>query len=206
MSFMTASPNQGESPSQTVGPYFTMRLWAEGESTLVNDATPGTRIRINGVVLDGDRKPIEDALVEIWQANADGRYAHPADTRDDVAQTDGFTGYGRTPTAFGDGSFAFTTIKPGPVPDNDNNWQAPQLTVIVQARGMLLPAFTRCYFADETAANDVDQVLATVPPPRRHTLIASIVDDRDENDSSGTVTYQFDIRLQGDDETVFFDV
>lgn len=190
----------GQTPSQTVGPYFSIALGRAGDEVLAAPDAHGVRIRIEGTVLDGDRRPIEDALVEVWQANAAGRYRHPLDERDDVPLDRGFTGFGRTATDPADGTYAFETVKPGAVPHPDGGLQAPHLNVVVQGRGMLNPTFTRCYFADEDDANAADPVLAQVPPERRGTLIAAPVGERD-----GVPTYRFDIRYQGDDETVFLE-
>jgi protocatechuate 3,4-dioxygenase, alpha subunit len=172
----------GQTPSQTVGPYFTMRLSGEGENVLTSSETVGERIRIEGRVFDGDRKHIEDALIELWQADAAGSYLH-ADDRS-------FAGFGRCASDFATGAYSFLTIKPGPVPHP------------IQARGMLNPTFTRIYFVDEAEANAVDPVLLSVPEARRSTLVA----ERVEDSGSSTPTYRFDIRYQGDDETVFLDV
>jgi protocatechuate 3,4-dioxygenase alpha subunit len=184
----------GQTPSQTVGPYFTMRLSDEGENVLTSSETIGERIRIQGRVLDGDRKHIEDALVELWQADAAGNYQDHAHTA--------FTGFGRCASDFATGAYTFLTIKPGPVPHPNGNLQAPHISLTIQARGMLNPTFTRIYFADEAEANAADPVLLSVPEARRSTLIAVQVEDS----GSSTPTYRFDIRYQGDDETVFFDV
>ena len=190
----------GVTPSQTVGPYFSMRLAAEGQNVLVTPDTAGDRIRIQGHVLDGDRKPIEDALLELWQANDAGRYNHPDDDRTDAALDPAFIGFGRCATGFGDGSYAFLTIMPGAVPAPAGGRQAPHLNIVIQARGMLNPTYTRVYFPEEAAANAVDPVLRSVPAERRGTLIAELIDD------DALPTYRFDIRYQGADETVFFDV
>lgn len=192
----------GPTPSQTVGPYFTMRIGGEGENVLTTPETAGERIRVEGFVYDGARKHIEDALIELWQANAAGRYQHPADDRDDVPLDPAFTGFGRCPSDFRTGAYSFLTIKPGPVPHPNGGLQAPHLSLIIQARGMLDPTYTRVYFSDEADANATDPVLATVPADRRGTLIGEKVEDGD----GSVATYRFDIRYQGDDETVFFDV
>ena len=184
----------GQTPSQTVGPYYTLRLFREGENILVPSGHPG-RIVIQGRVLDGDRKPIEDALLEIWQANTLGRYNHPDDVRD-LALDNGFTGFGRAITDFETGEYRFETVKPGPVPDAEGAFQAPHISLIVQGRGMLNPVFTRIYFSNEDEANRDDLILRGVPAARRGTLVAQVVDDG---------VYRFDVRFQGDDETVFFD-
>ncbi len=189
----------GRTPSQTVGPYFTMRLAGEGDNVIVTPETIGRRIKIEGRIYDGDRRPIEDALIEIWQANAAGRYRHPHDRRVDAPIDEAFSGFGRCAVDFHDGSYSFLTVEPGPVPHPDGSWQAPHVSLVVQARGMLRPVFTRMYFADEDAANATDPVLALVPPERRSTLIGVVVD------TAAIPTYRFDIRFQGADETVFLD-
>jgi protocatechuate 3,4-dioxygenase alpha subunit len=188
----------GQTPSQTVGPYFTLRLYQKGEEILVPGGYPGERIVIEGHVYDGDRNHIEDALLEIWQANASGRYRHPDDTRD-IDLDDGFTGFGRTVSDFETGGYRFETVKPGLVPDAEGAFQAPHISLIVQGRGMLNPVFTRIYFSDEEEANQDDLTLRRVPAARRDTLIAQLLDDGDLK------VYRFDIRFQGEDETVFFD-
>ena len=192
----------GQTPSQTVGPYFSMRLSGEGENVLTTPDTLGQRIRIEGRVLDGDRKHIEDALIELWQADSAGRYHHPADDRTDAPLDPAFNGFGRCASDFQTGAYAFSTVKPGPVPHPDGGMQAPHVSVTIQARGMLNPTFTRVYFSDEADANAQDPVLQSVPEARRSTLIATLV----EGGESSVPTYLFDIRYQGDDETVFFDV
>lgn len=184
-------------PSQTVGPYYSMRLVAPGQNQLVPANAPG-RIRVEGRVLDADGAPMEDALVEIWQANAHGRFRHADDLRVDVPLTPGFVGFGRAPVDLETRRFWFETTKPGRVPAPDGSSQAPHLSLVVQGRGMLRPSFTRLYFAEETDANAGDFVLARVPEARRSTLLAHLVS------SDGTPTYRFDIRFQGNDETVFF--
>jgi protocatechuate 3,4-dioxygenase alpha subunit len=189
----------GETPSQTAGPYWSMRLGAPGENVLAGLKTVGQRVRIEGRVLDGDGKHIEDALLEVWQANAAGRYRHPADDRSDVSLDPAFTGFGRAVSAFETGEYWFETIKPGRVPGPGGRLQAPHLNLVVQGRGILNPCFTRIYFADETDANAADPILATVPDARRATLIAALVE------ATPTPTYRFDVRFQGPDETVLFD-
>ncbi|MGH8927473.1 MAG: protocatechuate 3,4-dioxygenase subunit alpha [Acidimicrobiia bacterium] len=187
--------NLGQTPSQTVGPYYSMRL---GDQNIL-PTSAGERIRIEGRVIDGDGANLEDALIEIWQANASGRYHHRADNRDDVALQEGFTGFGRAGTDFSTGLFWFETVKPGRVPDPEGELQAPHISVVVQGRGMLNPSFTRIYFSDEADANEADLVLRMVPAARRSTLIARLVD------GSEPKVYRFDIKFQGEDETVFFD-
>ena len=194
-----------ESPSQTAGPYVhigcTPNFVGIGGvyptdlgATMVNDRTRGERITVAGHVYDGLGAPLRDALIEIWQADSQGRYAHPADAR---GTNYPFRGFGR----FGTGTdpqsrFTFHTIKPGSV----DGVQAPHVNVIVLMRGLLSHAYTRLYFSDEEAANARDPVLASVPEERRHTLIA-----RREETPAATI-YHFDIRMQGDEETVFFEV
>lgn len=184
----------GLTPSQTVGPFFREGFAYPGSETLATEGTRGTRVRIDGVVRDGAGEPVPDAIIEIWQANADGRYQHPLDRRD-IPLDPAFDGFGRGATDE-EGRFGFTTIKPGSVPGPDGTMQAPHLLVSVFARGILTRLITRLYFDDESA-NESDPVLAVVPPARRGTLIAKRSDD---------TSYRFDIVLQGDGETVFFDV
>lgn len=192
------SETLGQTPSQTVGPYFSMRLGAEGENTLpVPEGAE--RIVIIGRVVDGDGNHVEDALLETWQANPAGRYHHPDDLRE-LALDPEFSGFARAMTDFETGEYRLETVKPGSVPDPEGEPQAPHISMIIQARGMLNPLFTRLYFSDETSANDHDYVLKTVPADRRSTLMAVVEEGSDPK------TYRFDIRLQGDGETVFFDV
>ena len=190
-----------QSPSQTVGPYFSQGLLREGDkvftNVLVSEKTEGERIRIEGCVTDGDGNPIEDALIEIWQANRHGRYHHPLDEQDKPLDPE-FTGHGRTATDTS-GNYWFETIIPGPVPGANDTQQAPHINVIVFARGMLSHAFTRIYFEDE-AANQSDPVLISIEDEaRRNTLIAV------RGKVEGQVVYRFDIHIQGDNETAFFD-
>ena len=194
---MTEPVRLGQTPAQTVGPYFAMRLSGDGENLLVPDGCAGERIRIEGRVLDGEGDPVEDALVEIWQANASGRYRHPQDTRAELPLSEGFSGFGRSATDFHSGAFWFETIKPGAVPDSQGRPQAPHISCVVQARGMLVPSFTRIYFADCAKENDADPILSLVPAERRATLLA-------QPDRDSPHLYRFDIRFQGERETVFF--
>ncbi|MGA7271777.1 MAG: protocatechuate 3,4-dioxygenase subunit alpha [Acidimicrobiia bacterium] len=188
----------GQTPSQTVGPYFSMRLAGEGENVLPVPAG-SQRIVITGTVYDGERSPVEDALIETWQANPGGRYNHPDDTRD-IELDPGFTGFARAMSDFETGLYRIETVKPGLVPDPEGSFQAPHISVIFQARGMLNQLYTRIYFSDETDANQDDLLLRRIAAPRRQTLIAQLVQGSDPPE------YRFDIRIQGDDETVFFDV
>ena len=141
------------------------------------------------------------ALVDLWQANAAGRYRHPLDQRA-VALDDSFSGAGCAATEFQTGRWWFDTVKPGPVPDPRGGLQAPHLNLVVQARGMLVPSFTRMYFPEDEAQHATDLVLTAVPADRRATLIAT----RTSGDEDPLRVYTFDIRFQGDDETVFFDL
>jgi protocatechuate 3,4-dioxygenase alpha subunit len=185
--------------SQTVGPFFSPCLLREDarRNVLVQPNTAGERIRIEGRVLDGDGAPVPDALVEIWQANAHGRYNHPADQG--AAPLDpAFTGFGRSGTD-DDGSYWFETVKPGSVRFDNGTQQAPHIVVTVFARGLLNHAVTRLYFADEPAT-DADPVLQRVPAGRRRTLVA------EPSRTAGQTVYRFDIVLQGAGETVFFNL
>ena len=188
-------------PSQTVGPYLHIGL-VQGDygqreifTTVLADAgSAGPHIRIVGRVLDGEGNIVPDALIEIWQADAEGRYAHPADGR--PLSSNSFRGFGRCATDK-DGGFAFDSIKPGRVPGPGGVLQAPHINVGIFARALVKRLFTRIYFAGEPA-NASDPVLALVPTDRRDTLMA-------RPDAASPGLYRFDIRLQGAGETVFFD-
>ena len=195
---MTETTPQGLTSSQTVGPFFGPALVRDGDTqhVLTGPNTEGQRIRIEGRVFDGEGVPVPDALVEIWQANAFGRYNHPNDHSDAPLDPE-FTGFGRA-GAGDDGRFWFETILPGPVAFDRERLQAPHIAVTVFGRGLLHHLFTRIYFADEPANAD-DPILQLVPADRRGTLIATRTEDDD-----ATVVYQFDIILQGPGETVFF--
>jgi protocatechuate 3,4-dioxygenase alpha subunit len=185
----------GLSPSQTVGPFLAIGLpWPDG-CEVVPKGTPGA-IRISGRVFDGAGVPVPDAMVETWQADPDGRFAHPDDPRGAVAPAlAGFRGFGRCATD-PDGRYEIITVKPGPLPAPDGGLEAPHLDVSVFARGLLDRVVTRIYFPDEAAANAADPVLGAVDPARRDTLISKV--DGSE--------LRFDIYLQGEHETVFFAV
>jgi len=193
----------GITPSQTVGPYFKYGLTPNGEyawndaftNNLLTPDVSGERIRIEGKVYDGDGAVIPDCILEIWQADAQGRFSDPQDKR--ALPNSSFKGFGRCGTDTS-GGYAFDTIKPGVVPDPDGKPQAPHILLAVYARGMLLHLYTRIYFDDE-AGNAGDTVLALVPEDRRATLIAK------RKAGAGHV-YTLDVYLQGDNETVFFDV
>jgi protocatechuate 3,4-dioxygenase, alpha subunit len=196
-----ASNSEGVTPSQTVGPFFKYGLTPNGQydwndaftNSLITPDVSGDRIRIEGHVLDGDGVAVPDCMLEVWQADAQGRFADPQDKR--ALPNAAFKGFGRCGTDQ-NGAYVFDTIKPGVVPDADGKPQAPHILLAVFGRGMLRHLYTRIYFADE-AANATDPVLALVPADRRATVIAS---------RKGDGIYALDIRLQGDGETVFFDV
>jgi protocatechuate 3,4-dioxygenase alpha subunit len=187
--------------SQTVGPFFSPALLREDarRNVLTQPETAGERIRIEGRVLDGDGVPVPDAMVEIWQANAHGRYNHPTDQGPAVLEPS-FLGFGRSGTEE-DGSYWFETVKPGPVPfDRERQrLQAPHICVTVFSRGLLNHLVTRLYFEDEPT-NAGDPVLQRVPEQRRATLLAR------REPGGPAVVYRFDIVLQGADETAFFNL
>ncbi|MGI8926308.1 MAG: protocatechuate 3,4-dioxygenase subunit alpha [Tepidiformaceae bacterium] len=180
-------------PSQTIGPFFSvMRPLAS--SQLVAPGSAGA-LTIAGRVFDGVGEVVTDALLELWQADGEGRYAHPADPRYPGAPSQGgFTGFGRCHTG-PDGRFSFVTLKPGPVPGFDERTQAPHISVSLFARGLLRRLATRIYFPDEARANAMDPLLASISElALRATLIA---------EPAGPSRLRFDIRLQGDKETAF---
>lgn len=181
----------GTTPSQTVGPFFSVGLPWEDGPFVVPEGTRGA-IRIRGRVFDGAGEPVPDALVETWQADPDGRFDHPDDPRGRVA---GFRGFARCPTG-ADGSWEIVTLKPGRVPGADGAAQAPHLAVSLFARGLLNRVVTRIYFGDEPEANAADPVLALLDPDRRATLVAAPADGG----------YALDFHLQGARETAFFHV
>jgi len=199
-------PHLKETPSQTAGPYVHIGLTPNfcdiggvfpldaGKTMLAKD-TMGQRIAISGRVIDGSGAPVTDAVVELWQADADGNHPQASESPDAA-----FTGWGRQPTD-ATGTFRFDTIKPGAVSGPDGVMQAPHVSLWIVARGINTGLATRLYFADEAVANQADPVLRKVlDPRRRETLIASV----SQND--GTATYTLDIHLQGENETVFFDI
>jgi len=188
-------------PSQTVGPYLhiglTQGAYGAHEIFTAAVAEPGlagTHIRLEGRIFDGEGNIVPDAVVEIWQADCQGRYAHPADGR--ALSSNSFRGFGRCPTDK-DGGFAFDTVKPGTVPGPAGTTQAPHINVGVFSRGLLKRLFTRIYFAGDPA-NAADPILALVPVERRDTIIA-------KPDPAKPGSYRLDVRLQGAGETVFFD-
>ncbi|MFI5011161.1 MAG: protocatechuate 3,4-dioxygenase subunit alpha [Hyphomicrobiales bacterium] len=200
-----------ETASQTAGPYVHIGLMPHQagfdifeknfSNVLVGPNTRGERILVEGRVLDGYGAPIRDALIEIWQANAAGRYNHPTDTQPQPLDED-FRGWGRTNADFETGLYSFETIKPGRVPGRHaGKPMAPHINFWIVARGINIGLNTRMYFSDEAKANAADPVLGLIEIEKRR---ASLVGQRGERD--GQVVYSFDIKLQSDDETVFFDV
>jgi protocatechuate 3,4-dioxygenase alpha subunit len=187
-----------QTAAQTIGPFFAYCLVPESFGhkgiagpVLHGPGVAGEKIRIAGRLFDGAGAPIADALVEIWQADAEGRYAS-------APGGGGFTGFGRAGTD-AEGRYSFSTIKPGAVAGPNGKAQAPHILIAVYARGLPRHAYTRIYFADE-AGNAADPILNLVPADRRKTLIAP------RAEKGGQLIYAFDIKLQGENETVFFDV
>ncbi|MFC6166250.1 protocatechuate 3,4-dioxygenase subunit alpha [Acinetobacter terrestris] len=199
-----------ETPSQTGGPYVHIGLLPQQanievfennfNNQLVQETTLGERIRLEGQVFDGLGLPLRDVLIEIWQADANGVYPSAADIQGKAVDPN-FLGWGRTGADFETGFWSFNTIKPGAVPGRKGTTQAPHIALIIFARGINIGLNTRVYFEDEAEANAQDPVLKGIEwAPRRQTLIAK----REERD--GEVVYRFDIRVQGEDETVFLDI
>jgi protocatechuate 3,4-dioxygenase, alpha subunit len=180
-------------PSQTIGPFLAIQVPYDGEERLVPENDPDA-IHLRGTIYDGEGEVVDDALIEIWQANRAGRYAHPEDHREELPVEEGFTGFGRCATDV-EGRFEFITVKPGRVPGPNGRLQAPHVDVSVFARGLLKRLVTRIYFPDEAEANAEDPVLSAVEDPEgRNTLVAI-------PEEGGL---RFDIHLQGDGETAFF--
>jgi protocatechuate 3,4-dioxygenase alpha subunit len=186
-------------PSQTIGPFFRLSLERPEWSDLVRGGARGEVIAVEGSVLDGDGAPVDDALLEIWQANADGKYEHREDGQ--AGKNDpAFRGFGRASTG-AQGRYRFTTVRPGRVAGPGGALQAPHLEVAIFARGLLKRLVTRVYFEGDPA-NEADPVLGSIAEPLlRRTLIAAR-----ERSGGGPVTYRFDIVLQGEGETAFFDL
>jgi len=207
-----------ETASQTAGPYVHIGLAPEAAgfdifennfgSVLVDAQTKGERIRIEGRVFDGIGTVLKDVMIEIWQANADGKYAHPADCQPGKSLDPHFRGWGRSCTDFESGIYTFDTVKPGAVEGRNGRMMAPHINAWIVARGINLGLNTRIYFSDEAAANAKDPVINLIEwEARRQTLIAERTDRRtDRRADGGAAVYRFDIRLQGEGETVFFDV
>jgi protocatechuate 3,4-dioxygenase alpha subunit len=203
-----------ETASQTAGPYVHIGLAPQAAgfdifdnnfgNVLVNDRTRGQRIRIEGRVFDGIGSVLKDVLIEIWQANAEGKYAHPGDRQAGKSIDPDFRGWGRACTDFETGVYAFDTIKPGPVEGRNGRVMAPHVNAWIVARGINIGLNTRIYFGDEAEANAKDPVLNLIEwEQRRGTLVAERLD---RTPDGGGDVYRFDIRLQGEGETVFFDV
>lgn len=200
-----------ETASQTAGPYVHIGLTPgvaglegpypeEPGQVIAGPGAKGQRIRIEGTLFDGQGDVVRDALIEVWQADTKGIYNSPRDPRQESCDPEVF-GWGRVATDLSSGGFSIETIKPGPVPGPNESTMAPHLSLWIVARGINLGLSTRIYFADEEAGNEADPVLAKVlPPERRTTLLA-----RPDGEQDGVARYRFDIRLQGEDETVFFD-
>ena len=203
-----------ETASQTAGPYVHIGLAPQAAgfdifannfgNVLVDAQTKGERIRIEGRVFDGIGTVLKDVLIEIWQANAEGKYAHPADRQPGKTIDPTFRGWGRACTDFDTGVYAFDTIKPGAVEGRNGRTMAPHINAWIVARGINIGLNTRIYFSDEAEANAGDAVLNLIEwEQRRKTLVA---ERQSKKAKDGAAVYRFDIRLQGEDETVFFDV
>ena len=201
-----------ETPSQTAGPHVHIGLIPHQagfdiferpfSNMLAGPDAVGKRIRLEGLVLDALGQPCRDILLEIWQANAAGRYNHPADPQADKPVDPGFRGWGRTGTDFATGVYAFETVKPGVVVGRRGHRpMAPHINIWLAARGINIGLATRCYFDDEAMLNAADPVLRMIEPAIRRDTLPAHREMRD-----GAVVYVFNIRLQGDQETVFFDV
>ncbi|MET3856809.1 protocatechuate 3,4-dioxygenase subunit alpha [Rhizobium sp. OAE497] len=195
-----------ETPSQTAGPYVHIGLTPnfcditgvyEGDlgTAMVNDKTTGERITVTGRIFDGAGALVRDAVIEIWQADGAGLYNSPSEMRGTADPN--FTGWGRCPTRAEDGVYSFETIKPGKVPFKDGRKQAPHITFWIVARGINLGLHTRMYFPEESEANNADPLLMRIEHRDR---VATLIAARDGS------TYTFDIRLQGENETVFLDI
>jgi protocatechuate 3,4-dioxygenase alpha subunit len=205
------TPLLRETASQTAGPYVHIGLAPKAAgfdifennfgAVLTTPETQGERITIEGRVFDGSGTPVRDVLLELWQANAQGRYAHPGDQQAAKKLDPAFRGWGRACSDFDTGTWSFETIKPGPVTGRHGVAMAPHVSLWIVARGINIGLHTRMYFDDEAQANVADPVLALVEwEVRRKTLVAR------REQRGGATVYQFDIHLQGDNETVFFDI
>ncbi|MGA9372635.1 MAG: protocatechuate 3,4-dioxygenase subunit alpha [Solirubrobacterales bacterium] len=180
-------------PSQTIGPFLAIQVPYQGEERMVPENDPDA-IHLRGTVFDGEGEIVDDALIEIWQANRSGRYAHPEDRREELPVEEGFSGFGRSATD-SEGRFEFITVKPGPVPGPGGRPQAPHIDVSVFARGLLKRLVTRIYFPDEAEANAGDPVLSSIEDAAERETLVAIPEDGG---------LRFDIHLQGDGETAFF--
>jgi protocatechuate 3,4-dioxygenase, alpha subunit len=206
-----ALPYLKETASQTAGPFLHIGMYPsaaglqlrtqEKPNVMAAASAAGEHIRIEGRIYDGAGAPVRDAQVEIWQANAHGRYDHPADNQDKPLDS-GLRGWGRAVCDLESGLFWFETVKPGRVPGrHGQKMMAPHVNVWIVARGINIGLNTRMYFEDEEQANAEDPVLALIEPPERRRTLMAVREER-----AGEVVYRFEIHLQGDDETVFFDV
>jgi protocatechuate 3,4-dioxygenase alpha subunit len=185
-------------PSQTVGPFFHLGMDRTEWSDLTRGNPAGERIAIEGQVIDGDGAVVPDAVIELWQANAAGRYNHPDDRQEDKPLDPNFRGFGRAATD-AEGRFRVVTIKPGPVPGRGNALQAPHINIALFARGLLKHLYTRIYFADE-AANASDPLLSSIEDAAaRCSLLA-------RREGGSPLRYRFDFVLQGENETTFLDI
>lgn len=203
-------PYLRETPSQTAGPFVHIGLTPSAAGSDVSGTelgrdpagpnAAGERIAVEGVILDGTGTPLRDAVVEVWQANAAGVHASPLDPRHGEVE-EGFRGWARCHCDLETGLWRLDTIKPGRVPARRTGVMAPHLNLWIIARGINIGLHTRMYFADEAGANGEDPVLGLIEPAHRR---ATLVAERTERD--GPALYRFDIRLQGDGETVFLDV
>jgi protocatechuate 3,4-dioxygenase, alpha subunit len=205
---MATRRNIKESASQTAGPYVHIGLtpnWLGIQQyggvdlgrSMVGEAARGERVTVTGLIYDGAGELVRDAMLEFWQADAEGLYRSPHEQRGEADPA--FAGWGRVPCDFETGLYRIDTVKPGTQPDPDGTLQAPHIGIWIVARGIMVGLSTRMYFGDEAEANAADPLLTRLEPDRATTLIAP----RSEQD--GAVTYTFDIRLQGDGETVFLD-
>ena len=197
-----------ETASQTAGPYVHIGL-APGAAgfgiyneelgwDIVGPNAQGERIRIEGFVIDGTGAPIKDVMLETWQANSKGHYAHPEDPG---KVEDGFRGWGRVITDFDTGLWGFDTIRPGSAPGREGTMMAPHINLWIVSRGINVGLNTRLYFSDEEEANSKDPILNLVEQAhRRKTLIAQ------RHEADGKIVYRFDIKIQGENETVFLDI
>jgi protocatechuate 3,4-dioxygenase alpha subunit len=183
-----------QTPQQTIGPYFSIGTDALNTNRLAGPSVAGEPLVIRGRILDGNGNPVPDALIETWQADAQGTYPHPQDARPHLVEP-AFRGWTRIPTD-DQGRFELTTIQPGPVPGPGGVLQAPHIAVFLHVRGLLYPLLTRMYFPEEPA-NETDPILQLVPADRRSTLIL-------RKTASGN-TLEWQVVLQGEGETAFFD-
>jgi protocatechuate 3,4-dioxygenase alpha subunit len=208
---MSKDPLHHETSSQTVGPFVHIGLYPAVSGILARSRTYGNqlatthaygqRIRLEGQIIDGNGETVRDALLEFWQADGHGRYAHPADPQAKSADV-GLSGFGRSVTDPDTGKWTLESIKPGAVRDLNQRPMAPHINLALFARGLNIHLHSRIYFDDEVKANALDPVLQQcVPAPRRQTLIA-----RRKETTQDPCVYQFDMVLQGKNETVFFDL